>query len=728
MPTQTSTLKSKTLLKQIGEYLTKEKSVQVEEALKYAFECHKGQKRDSGAPYIEHPLNTALLLADMRLDATTLCAALLHDVIEDCEVSIDELTTRFGPDVSKLVDGVTKLTRMEINEGNTPSILTLEDRLNVETLRKMLVAMAEDIRVVLIKLADRLHNMFTLNFLSPERQKAIAQETLDIYAPLAHRLGIWDIKWQLEDLSFRYLKPLEYRQISKMISIKRIQREHVVGELTQVLLDELVKMGVKSEVIGRVKHIYSIYQKGKKYSELGKTINDIYDLYAIRVLVNTNSDCYQALGVIHNLWRPIPGQFDDYIANPKENLYQSLHTTVMCKGTIALEVQIRTHDMHHLAEYGVASHWRYKEGFANDVRFEEKMTWLRQLLEWPRDIVGTDEFLESVKTDIFRDQVFVYSPKGDVKELPAGATPLDFAYRIHTELGHRCVGAKVNGRLISLDYQLKNGDSIEIMTTKIAKGPSLDWLNSNLGYIHTTGARNHVRQWFRKQRRGTNIQTGKDLIRKESKRLNMRIDERDMATLFKVDSGEEFLLAIGSGAITINQVINKLTAEEPKVTYNRPIQTRLISPIPGISVLGVDDILTRIGKCCNPLPGNEIIGFITRTKGITIHKNICHSVQTEDEPERFIEVQWNQKQQLYPVSIEIHGHDRVGLLSDITAKLSAEGVNIATVSTKENTNGGATISLTIHISGLKQLSRLFTKLETIRGVTNTNRITIRVKE
>ncbi|MQF64637.1 bifunctional (p)ppGpp synthetase/guanosine-3',5'-bis(diphosphate) 3'-pyrophosphohydrolase [SAR202 cluster bacterium AC-409-J13_OGT_754m] len=728
MPTQTSTFKSKSLLKQIGEYLPEEKSVQVEEALKYAFECHKGQKRDSGAPYIEHPLNTALLLADMRLDATTLCAALLHDVIEDCEVSIDELTTRFGPDVSKLVDGVTKLTRMEINEGNTPSILTFEDRLNVETLRKMLVAMAEDIRVVLIKLADRLHNMFTLNFLSPERQKAIAQETLDIYAPLAHRLGIWDIKWQLEDLSFRYLKPLEYRQISKMISIKRIQREHVVGELTQVLLDELVKMGVKSEVIGRVKHIYSIYQKGKKYSELGKTINDIYDLYAIRVLVNTNSDCYQALGVIHNLWRPIPGQFDDYIANPKENLYQSLHTTVMCKGTIALEVQIRTHDMHHLAEYGVASHWRYKEGFANDVRFEEKMTWLRQLLEWPRDIVGTDEFLESVKTDIFRDQVFVYSPKGDVKELPAGATPLDFAYRIHTELGHRCVGAKVNGRLISLDYQLKNGDSIEIMTTKIAKGPSLDWLNSNLGYIHTTSARNHVRQWFRKQRRGTNIQTGRDLIRKESKRLNMRIDERDMATLFKVDSGEEFLLAIGSGAITINQVINKLTAEEPKVIYNRPIQTRLISPIPGISVLGVDDILTRIGKCCNPLPGNEIIGFITRTKGITIHKNICHSVQTEDEPERFIEVQWNQKQQLYPVSIEIHGHDRVGLLSDITAKLSAEGVNIATVSTKENTDGGATISLTIHISGLKQLSRLFTKLETIRGVTNTNRITIRVKE
>ena len=728
MTTQPSTLKSKTLLEEIRKYLPQEKSAQVGEALTYAFQCHKGQKRDSGAPYIEHPLNTALLLAEMRLDSTALCAALLHDVIEDCEVTIEELTARFGPDVSKLVDGVTKLTRMEINEGNMPSVLTIEDRLNVETLRKMLVAMAEDIRVVLIKLADRLHNMFTLNFLSPQRQKSIAQETLDIYAPLAHRLGIWDIKWQLEDLSFRYLKPLEYRQISKMISIKRVQREEVVDELRQVLLDELERMKVEAEVIGRVKHIYSIYQKGKKYSELGKTFNDIYDLYAIRVLVNTNTDCYQALGVIHNLWRPIPGQFDDYIANPKENLYQSLHTTVMCKGSIALEVQIRTHDMHHLAEYGVASHWRYKEGFETDVRFEEKMTWLRQLLEWPRDIVGTDEFLESIKTDIFQDQVFVYSPKGDVKELPAGATPLDFAYRIHTELGHRCIGAKVNGKLTSLDYQLKNGDTVEIMTTKIAKGPSLDWLNSNLGYIHTTSARTSVRQWFRKQRRSTNIQTGRDLIRKESKRLNMKIDERSMAELFKVATGDEFFLAIGSGTITINQVINKLTAEESKLVGNRPIQTPVVNPIPGIRVLGVEDILTRIGRCCNPLPGNEIIGFITRTKGITIHKSTCHSVQTEDEPERLIEVQWNPKQRLYPVSIEIHGHDRVGLLSDITAKLSAEGVNIATVSTKENTDGGATISLTIHTSGLEQLSRLFTKLETIKGVTNINRITVQAKE
>ena len=728
MPNQTLTLKSKTFLTEICKYLPEEKSAQVAEALKYASQCHQGQKRVSGAPYIEHPLNTALLLADMRLDATALCAALLHDVIEDCGVSTDELTARFGPHVSKLVDGVTKLTRMEISEGSGPSVLTLEDRLNVETLRKMLVAMAEDIRVVLIKLADRLHNMFTLNFLSPERQKTISQETLDIYAPLAHRLGIWDIKWQLEDLAFRYLKPLEYRQISRMISTKRVQREQVVSELKQILLDELGKTKVEAEVLGRVKHIYSIYQKGKKYFDLGKTINDIYDLYAIRVLVNTNTDCYQALGAVHNLWRPIPGQFDDYIANPKDNLYQSLHTIVMCKGTIALEVQIRTHDMHHLAEYGVASHWRYKEGSGNDVRFEEKMTWLRQLLEWPRDIVGTNEFLESIKTDIFRDQVFVYSPKGDVKELPAGATSLDFAYRIHTELGHRCIGAKVNGRLISLDYQLKNGDTVEIMTTKVAKGPSLDWLNSNLGYIHTTSARNSVQQWFRKQRRSTNIQNGKDLIRKESRRLNMKIDELSVARLFKIETVNEFLLAIGSGTITINQVINKLTVEESKVEDHKTIQIPLASPVPGIKVLGVGAILTRIGRCCNPLPGNVIIGFITRTRGVTIHKKICHSVQTEDEPERFIEVQWNEKQQLYPVALEIHGHDRVGLLSDITAKLSEEGVNIATVATRENPDGGATISLTIHTSGLEQLSRLFTKLETVRGVSAANRINPHVKK
>ncbi len=709
------------LLTKVREYLPEDKSGLVEQAYRYASQCHDGQSRNSGGPYIEHPVSTALFLADLRLDATTLSAALLHDVVEDCGVTTEELTKLFGPDVSKLVDGVTKLTRMEPDGESQASSLPLKDRLEAETLRKMLVAMAEDIRVVLIKLADRLHNMRTLSALSEERQRAISQETLDIYAPLAHRLGIWDIKWRLEDMAFHCLQPDEYRRISSMLATRRESREAYVADVTQTLTDELRKARLKAQVVGRAKHLYSIYQKSKKYADLGKPMSDINDLYAIRILVRNSRDCYHALGIVHNLWRPIPGQFDDYIANPKDNLYQSLHTTVMCKGATPLEVQVRTFDMHNLADYGVAAHWRYKEGSPGDVQFEQKMTWLRQLLDWQREVTATDEFLESVKTDLFRDQVFTYTPKGEIIELPTGATPIDFAYRIHTELGHRCIGAKVNGRLIALDYQLQNGDTVEVLTTKVARGPSLDWLNPNLGYIRTAGARGAVRQWFRRQRRSTNIQMGRELLRKEAKRLNLKIDEQFLTTAFKYDSLDEFYVNLGSGGITINQVVHRLTAEEEPAPQPQP-SLPLTSPGSGIMVLGVGDLLTRIGQCCSPLPGDEIVGFITRTRGVTVHKPGCASVRNEDERERLVPVEWGVQRELYPVRLEIHARDRVGLLRDITTLVSEEKVNLATVNTAENEDATATITLTVHTSGLEQLGRIFAKLDGVRGVISASRI------
>ena len=710
------------LIGRTKKYLPGDKSNLVESAYQFAEQSHRGQFRASGGPYIEHPLSIALFLADLQLDATTLSAALLHDVVEDCDVTSQDISRRFGPEVSKLVDGVTKLTRMELVDLADVSNQPPEDRLKAETLRKMLVAMAEDVRVVLIKLADRLHNMLTLDALSPDRQRAMAQETMDIYAPLAHRLGIWDIKWRLEDRSFHYLEPDIYKKISEMLSTRREERERYIEEQRQIVSDALDSHNLKAQVIGRPKHIYSIYQKSKKYESEGKSTRDIFDLYALRVLVKSKADCYNALGVVHNLWRPIPGQFDDYVANPKENLYQALHTTVMCKGATPLEVQIRTHDMHQLAEYGVAAHWHYKEGNSSDLKFEQKMTWMRQLLEWQRDVTATDEFLESVKTDIFQDQVFVFTPQGDIVELPSGATPIDFAYRIHTELGHRCIGGKVNGRLMALDYQLQNGDTVEILTTKVARGPSLDWLNSNLGYIRTASARSSIRQWFRRQSRTANIQLGRELLKKEARRLNMKIDEQALATTFKMDNVEEFLISLASGGTTINQVINRLTADERKAQEQLTSSVPLTSPGSGIKVLGVGDLLTRIGQCCSPLPGDRIIGFITRSRGITVHKTSCHSVRNEDEQERLVEVEWGAEKKLYPVRIEMKARDRVGLLRDITARVSEEKVNIAEVLTSESSDGTVTILLTLHTTGLEQLGRIFAKLDGIKGMLSAGRI------
>ena len=700
----------------LRQYLPQDQVERIEAAYEYANDCHEGQTRRSGEPYMQHPLNTALVLTDLRLDPDTLCAALLHDVMEDCGVTYQDLEGEFGGEVARLVDAVTKLTRMDYEKlGRTYS----EDKLKDESLRKMLVAMANDVRVVLIKLADRLHNMQTLPALSPERQKAIAQETLDIYGPLAHRLGIWDMKWRLEDLSYRHLEPDRYHQISAMLSSKRTEREEYVERMSGVLAAELKRANIEAQVTGRPKHIYSIARKIAKYESQQKTSTDIYDLYALRVLVDSNADCYNALGTVHRLWRPIPGQFDDYIANHKDNMYQSLHTTVMCEGAVPIEVQIRTQEMHQVAEYGVAAHYRYKGGTSSDIRFEEKMTWARQLLEWQREVTATDEFLETVKTDLFPDQVFVYTPKGDIVELPTGSTSLDFAYKIHTELGHRCVGAKVNGRLVSLDSSLKSGDTVEVVTTKVARGPRLDWLNPNLGLLKSASARQEVRQWFRRQQRGSNMQRGRELLRHELKRLSIQMDEPQVAQIFGYSNSDEFLAALGSGVITENQVFGRLTSLQTGTRPGegpQPAEVPLSSPTTGIQVLGVGDLLTRMGRCCNPLPGDDIIGFITRTSGVTVHKTSCSNLKNEDEPERLVEVQWGHSRQLYPVRVNILAWDRVGLLSDITTRVSEERVNIASMVTTEEKDGTCTLSLTLYTTDTDQLSRLFSKLEGVRGV------------
>ena len=716
--------KSLKLFSQVDGYMSDDKVAIVAQAYEYSAKCHIGQTRLSGAPYIEHPLQTALFLADLKLDQATVSAALLHDVMEDCEISYNDLELEFGKEIAKLVDGVTKLTRMDLfaisPQDDHPLVVT-DVRLHAESLRKMLVAMAEDIRVVLIKLADRLHNMRTLQALPKQRRQAIAQETMEIYAPLAHRLGMWDMKWKLEDMSFRHLQPSEYREISKILASSRKERESYVSEATKTLKQHLTKGGIKSHVTGRPKSIYSTYQKVQKYASQGKDQTDIYDLYALRVLVKTMTDCYNSLGIVHNLWRPIPGQFDDYIATPKDNFYQALHTTVMCEGEKPLEVQIRTYEMHHVAETGVAAHWRYKEGEVTDIKFEEKMNWLRQLLEWQREVSGAEEFMDSVKTDILRDQVFLYTPKGDIIELPTGATPVDFAYKIHTELGHTCMGAKINGKLVALDYRLKNSDAVEIITSNIAQGPPLEWLNPDLGLACTASARSKIRQWFRKQERSTNIRRGRELLSKELQRLNMTFDEIEIARMFKHDTPEDFLVLLGSGGTSVNQLLSKLTSPQKQRDPSVKIPFSIDSSSSGVQLLGTGDMLICMGTCCSPIPGDEIMGFITRNTSVTVHKKDCSNLHNEDEKEYLVNVKWSDTRELYPVRIHIVSWDRVGLLKDISTLVSDEGVNIASVITNENTDGTVTVEQTLHTSGISQLSRLFYKLEGVRGVISATR-------
>ena len=699
------------LIEQAKEYLPPEKIALIEAAYQFALKSHDGQMRKSGAPYLEHPLETAMTLVGLQLDAATIVAALLHDVPEDCGVPLAEIEANFGSEVSKLVDGITKLSKLSLRAS------AMDKRESqAENLRKMLIATADDLRVIFIKLADRLHNMSTLEALPLEKRRSIARETLEIYAPLAHRLGIWRVKWQLEDLAFRHLEPRKYHQIARLIATRRAQRESFVNEIIETLREELGKTDLRAEVSGRPKHIYSIYNKMERYSTQNKDFDDIHDLSAVRILVDSVPDCYKALGVIHNLWHPLPEEFNDYIANPKPNGYQSLHTTVLCRGTIPLEIQMRTKDMHRFAAYGVAAHWRYKEGGQQDIRFEEKVAWLRQLIEWQGDL-DSEEFIESLKTDIFADQVFVYTPKGEIKALPRGATPLDFAYRVHTELGHRCIGTKVNGKLVSLNYQLNNSDIVEIMATKVNRGPSLDWLNPDLGYVNTSHARGKIRQWFKKQERTQNIERGKQILDKELKRLGTSLADPEKASrLFKYESLDDFLAAVGYGGINPRQLALKLTVEpeQPRAIATTLPAERTVSS--GIQVLGVGDLLTHIASCCRPLPGDEIIGYITRSSGVTVHRRDCYNIINQKDSERLIAVSWGHVQELYPVGVQIDAWDRVGLLRDTTAVIAEEKVNIASLNICEQGDGVTSIFLILEIRDMVQLTKLLSRLQGVRGI------------
>jgi GTP diphosphokinase / guanosine-3',5'-bis(diphosphate) 3'-diphosphatase len=709
----------------VGKYLPTPDVEAVRRAYEFAAEAHAPQRRESGEPYINHPLAVAETAASLHMDAATIVAALCHDVSEDCNVPMSELESRFGREVARLVDGVTKLDKMQFLplDGDNPrrsAQLNGQD-LWAENMRKMFLAMAEDIRVVLIKLADRLHNMKTLQYRPPAKRRRVAQETMEIYAPLANRLGIWELKWQLEDLSFRHLEPEKYHEIADKVANRRLQREKYIQRVIEVLRAELDAHSIQADLSGRPKHIYSIYRKMQRR---GVDVDQIYDQLAVRVLVQSIPDCYAALGVIHSNWRPLPGQFDDYIANPKESLYQSLHTTVLAVDGRPLEIQIRTHEMHQVAEYGVAAHWRYKEGLRQDQKFDAKVAWLRQLMDWQKDVAGgAQEFVDSLKTDIFQDQVYVFTPKGEIKELPSGATSLDFAYRIHTDVGHKCVGAKVNGRLVSLDTRLGNGDIVEVITAKGSRGPSRDWLNPNLGFVHTAHAREKIRQWFRRQQREENIVRGREMVEKALKRLNVdgiKID--DLAHDFKYDRVDDFLAAVGYGDINPDEIGRHVLSgaeEQHKNTTAIPQFARAGMPMGGLRVMGVGDLLTRVCRSCNPVPGDDIIGYITRGRGVTVHRADCSSVINEDEKDRLVAVDWSvADQHVFPVTVRLESWDREGLVRDVTAILADEKINIIALSAVVHKDQTATVWTTVEVPRLDRLSRIMSRLESIRDVFN----------
>jgi len=698
------------LIRQVQGYFPQSDPALLRRAYDLAAEAHRGQRRASGEPYVQHSLAVAAILAEMRLDPATIAAAILHDVPEDTAVPLERIQEGFGDEVTKLVDGVTKLSKISWG--------SLEEE-EAESLRKMFLAMVDDIRVVLIKLADRLHNMHTLGALPEGKRRKIAKETLEIFAPLANRLGIWQMKGELEDLALRHLEPERYREIAALLAERQAEREGYIAQVIEVLDRRLREEGIEAEISGRPKHIYSIY---KKMARKSLDFDQIYDVHGVRIIVKEIKDCYAALGIVHSLWRPLPGQFDDYIATPKDNMYRSLHTAVVSLEGKPLEVQIRTPQMHQMAEYGVAAHWLYKEGVKRDIDFEAKIAWLSQLLGWRREIVDAREFVDSLKTDIFQDRVYVFTPKGDIVDLPAGATPIDFAYHIHTEIGDRCRGARVNGRLVSLDYHLQNGDQVEILTAKKG-GPSRDWLNPHLGYIKTPRARQKIRQWFRRQSRAENIAQGREILERELKKLGVEQKSyEEIAQSFDFDDVDDFLAAIGYGDINLQQIAVKALEPEEEIGPSEVILPSL--PPSGIMVRGVGNLLTRLGNCCNPLPGDDIIGYVTQNRGITIHKRDCRNILGRDKRERLVEVDWGETEQVYPVFIKIEAFDRAGLMGDIGTIVSDDGVNISELaSATRKEDNMAIITATLEIKNVVQLSRILTKINRLPNVLEARRIT-----
>ena len=701
------------LLDSLESYLPADRVSVIADALDFAVTAHEGQLRRSGEPYITHPIAVSLMLANLKMDSLTIEAALLHDVVEDCDVSVEELSQRFGAEVGRLVEGATKIDQLPSME---------EQNADAETLRKMFLAMAEDVRVVIIKLADRLHNMRTLQFLPPDRQQAIAQETRDIYAPLASRLGVWQFKWELEDLAFRYLEPEQYRRVASTLASKRSERERYIRRVETELRDALEEAGIEAEVSGRAKHLYSIYEKEQRYTREGKTFDQIHDLLALRVLVNSVSDCYAALGVVHQTWRPIPNSFDDYLASPKESLYQSLHTSVLGPGTRPFEIQIRTFEMHEVAEYGVAAHWQYKsEPSKRDVQYEERMSWLRHLIEWQQE--GAEDFLESVKTDVFADQVFVNTPRGDVQVLPRGSTPVDFAYRVHTDLGHACAGAKVNGKLVPLTTKLQNGDVVEILRSRTQKGPSRDWLMPALGYLGSSHSRQKVRQWFGRQRKGENIERGREQFEREMKRLVITKVPVNIWELFKLASMDDLYASIGSGDVSAQRLGNVMVEHAPDAPPSEFAPSTIkVGGTPGVRVLGTAGLLVVLAKCCSPLPGDPIIGFTTRGGGVTVHRRTCRNVERVREPERLLDCDWGPNADTYAARVAVHAWDRVGLLRDVSTLAAEAGVNMVGVRTQEHDDRTTTLDLTLETEGGAQFMRLISSLDAIRGVISVERV------
>ena len=705
-------------------YLGPEEIAEIEQAYQYAAEAHTDHRRLSGDPYIEHPLAAALSCAELQLDAAVIQAALLHDVVEDCDVKIEQVEAEFGADVASLVDGVTKLGALALP---SPELENIDEEAQAENLRKMFLAMAADVRVVIVKLADRLHNMRTLAALPPEKQQRIARETQEIYAPLAARLGIWQFKWQLEDLAFRYLEPEEYRRLAALVAARRATRERYLAQTRRKLEDALAAQEIRAEVTGRVKHIYSIHQKIKKYAETGKTFSEIYDLLALRVLVEKTEDCYNALGVIHSLWRPIPGEFDDYIGSPQPSGYRSLHTTVYWTGTRPLEVQIRTAEMDREAEYGIAAHWRYKAGSAA-LDDRDRLSWLKRLIEWQGDLPGAREFIEALKSDIFQDQVFVSTPKGEIKDLPAGATPLDFAFRIHTDIGYACVGAKVNGRLVPLPTPLQNGDVVEIITSRASRGPSRDWLNPALGFLRTNHAKVKARQWFRRQERTETIARGREDLEKELRRLSLRLREMEgtLLALLSYDSLDDLLAAVGTGELTAHQIALQLARlavpEEAPEAPPTGVAVPRERSTNGVHVLGALNALTRFASCCHPLPGDLISGYVTRSRGVTVHRSDCHNVIHTPERDRLVDVQWGSAPGTrYSAQLRIEGWDRVGFVRDISTVVADEGVNMVGLRTQEGGDGRVVVDVTLETDGFAHLQRVMHKMDAIRGVLGVDR-------
>lgn len=723
-------LTAEQVVERVSKYLQPDEAEFIYKAYKYAQDAHRDQFRKSGEPYIIHPIQVAGILADLEMDPETIAAGFLHDVVEDTEITLKDIEEYFSPEVAMLVDGVTKLGKIKYKS---------QQEQQAENHRKMFVAMAQDFRVILIKLADRLHNMRTLKHLPQEKQRRISNETLEIFAPLAHRLGMSTIKWELEDTALRYLNPQQYYRIVNLMKKKRAEREEYLKNVVEEIRQLVGDVHIKAEISGRPKHIYSIYRKMVLQN---KQFSEIYDLLAVRVVVSNIKDCYAVLGIIHTCWKPMPGRFKDYIAMPKPNMYQSLHTTVIGPKGDPLEVQIRTKEMHRIAEYGVAAHWAYKEGkkVIEQPSLEDKLTWFREILEFQDDATNAEEFMESLKVDLFSDMVFIFTPKGEVIELPAGSNPIDFAYRIHSEIGNKTIGAKVNGKMVPLDYKLKTGDIVEILTSKHSYGPSQDWLK----LTQTSQAKNKIRQFFKKQRREENVEKGKELVEKEIREMGFDPKEiltpenlKRVAEKFNILNEDDMFATVGFNGITALQVSNRLTEKlrKQKEREQEPDITKTVSELKtfqskkkhdsGVRVPGIENLLIRVSRCCNPVPGDEIVGYITKGRGVSVHRKDCTNLDLTENANRLIPVEWescaNDRKE-YTVEIEISGYDRRGLLNEVLQAVNETKTNISAVSGKSDRNKVASIHMSIYIYNLAHLQKVVERIKQISDVYSVRRL------